>query len=49
MSWKVANDEKSKFGVPQIYHSSSASSNPINFEEMYELTIENAKKFPPSK
>ena len=49
VSWKVANDGAHKNKVPPIYHSSSATSNPIVFEEMYKLTIENAKKFPPSK
>ena len=49
MSWKVANDGTLRTESPSIYHSSSATSNPIVFEEMYRLTIENARKFPPSE
>ncbi|KAL7017662.1 hypothetical protein ACKWTF_010473 [Chironomus riparius] len=48
VSWKVANDGAQNNDAPSIYHSSSATSNPIVFEEMYRLTIENAKNYPPS-
>ncbi|XP_070491109.1 putative fatty acyl-CoA reductase CG5065 [Chironomus tepperi] len=48
LAYKVANDSKNGPSTPQVYHSSSASSNPITFGEMYRLAIDVGNNYPPS-